>query len=347
MPPRVSVVIPLYNPGALLDACLTSVTNQTYPDLEIIPVDDKGPEPLRAPLDALAAKDARVRPVFHEANLGLAGALNSGLAHASGQFVLVLEQDCELLSPNALAVAVPLLLADSTLCLTGERRLPFGEMGSPEVAITLLRDDLPAGEAGEMKVHAFSELKCDLLPRDALDKAGGFDATFRFSGEDQMLAFRLAQAGFHIRQAGALAYVLRAGGQTTVRAALKREFTYGRTQAALVMRTAFGSLRSSAAHPQGARRLSNRATSTASGAGLVLLPLAFLAGLGLPWLALFALPTAVRLGIIAARSRRLPSGIPRRARARALGIALAPIDDIVYGAGFASGAIGYMATGRS
>ena len=40
MPPKVSVVIPVYNVGKQLEKCLDSVVAQTFPDIEIIVVND-------------------------------------------------------------------------------------------------------------------------------------------------------------------------------------------------------------------------------------------------------------------------------------------------------------------
>ncbi|HEX9708812.1 MAG TPA: glycosyltransferase, partial [Candidatus Thermoplasmatota archaeon] len=63
-----SVVVPVYNPGALLPTCLDSLRRLDYPDLEIVPVDDAGPEPVRGALEAIARDDPRVRPIFHPTN---------------------------------------------------------------------------------------------------------------------------------------------------------------------------------------------------------------------------------------------------------------------------------------
>lgn len=58
--PTISVIIPVYKVERYLDACVASVVGQTYPDLEIILVDDGSPDNCPALCDAWAAKDTRI-----------------------------------------------------------------------------------------------------------------------------------------------------------------------------------------------------------------------------------------------------------------------------------------------
>ena len=53
--PKISVIIPVYKVERYLDACVASVVGQTYPDLEIILVDDGSPDNCPAICDAWAA----------------------------------------------------------------------------------------------------------------------------------------------------------------------------------------------------------------------------------------------------------------------------------------------------
>lgn len=89
---KISVIIPVYRVGAYLDACVCSVVDQTYKNLEIILVDDGSPDRCSQLCDAWAKKDKRIR-VIHKNNSGLAAARNSGLAAASGEYVLFLDSD--------------------------------------------------------------------------------------------------------------------------------------------------------------------------------------------------------------------------------------------------------------
>lgn len=88
----VSVVIPVYNAEAYLDACLASVFGQTYRDVEIILVDDGSADGSGAMCDAFAEKDPRVR-AFHKTNGGASSARNAGLREAAGEYVYFLDSD--------------------------------------------------------------------------------------------------------------------------------------------------------------------------------------------------------------------------------------------------------------
>ena len=59
--PAISVIIPVYKVEPYLDACVASVTAQTFSDLEILLVDDGSPDGCPALCDAWAQKDPRVR----------------------------------------------------------------------------------------------------------------------------------------------------------------------------------------------------------------------------------------------------------------------------------------------
>lgn len=92
MEPLISVIVPIYNVEALLPRCVDSLLAQTYPHLEIILVDDGSPDGCGAICDAYAQKDGRIR-VIHQANSGLAGARNAGLAVARGEYLGFVDSD--------------------------------------------------------------------------------------------------------------------------------------------------------------------------------------------------------------------------------------------------------------
>ncbi|WP_369366721.1 CDP-glycerol glycerophosphotransferase family protein [Streptomyces sp. CG4] len=99
--PRFSVIVPAYQVQAYLSECLDSVLSQSYPDLELIAVDDCSPDACGAIIDEYAAHDARVRPVHLAENQGLGRARNAGMAVASGDYLVFLDSD-DTLTPDAL-----------------------------------------------------------------------------------------------------------------------------------------------------------------------------------------------------------------------------------------------------
>lgn len=103
--PIFSIIVPVYKVENYLDACIQSLIKQTYPNIEIILVDDGSPDKCPAMCDEYAMADTRVR-VIHQANSGLSAARNAGLSLAEGSYVLFVDSDdlididtCRLLLP--------------------------------------------------------------------------------------------------------------------------------------------------------------------------------------------------------------------------------------------------------
>lgn len=93
--PLVSIVIPAYNAADLIDEALASVQQQTYPHWQVLIVEDgtqDGTESI-AQTFAQSVGSAKVQYIRHEVNQGLSAARNTGIAHASGKYVALLDHD--------------------------------------------------------------------------------------------------------------------------------------------------------------------------------------------------------------------------------------------------------------
>lgn len=93
--PLVSVIVPVYGTEAYLPACIDSIRNQSYQNLQIILVDDQSPDRCPEICDHYAQTDARIT-VIRQKNKGVSGARNTGLAHVSGEYILFVDSDDEL-----------------------------------------------------------------------------------------------------------------------------------------------------------------------------------------------------------------------------------------------------------
>ena len=80
----ISVIVPVYKVEKYLNACVKSIVNQTYKNLEIILVDDGSPDDCPQMCDEWAKKDSRIK-VIHQKNGGLSAARNAGLDIATGK----------------------------------------------------------------------------------------------------------------------------------------------------------------------------------------------------------------------------------------------------------------------
>ena len=93
--PKVSVIVPVYNPGANIDDCIRSLLGQSLPaeDLELIFVDDGSTDATPARLDELAAAHSHVR-VEHMPNSGWPGRpRNVGIDLARADYVFFVDND--------------------------------------------------------------------------------------------------------------------------------------------------------------------------------------------------------------------------------------------------------------
>lgn len=90
--PLISIIVPVYNIKEYLPRCVSSLQAQTYPNIEILLVDDGSTDGTGALCDELAAKDERIR-VFHKANGGSSSARNLGLSRARGKYIGFVDSD--------------------------------------------------------------------------------------------------------------------------------------------------------------------------------------------------------------------------------------------------------------
>lgn len=100
----VSVIIPVYNGAEFLEACIRSVMEQTYGNLEIIVIDDGSKDASYAIAERLSAQDSRIRLARQE-NAGVSAARNRGLSMVTGRFVLLVDCD-DLVPPGAVEALV-------------------------------------------------------------------------------------------------------------------------------------------------------------------------------------------------------------------------------------------------
>lgn len=98
--PKVSVIVPIYNIASYLEECVRSVLAQTFPDFELLLIDDGSKDGSGRIADGFAAHDHRVR-VFHKTNGGLSDARNYGLKRAVGEYVQFIDGD-DFIAPTLL-----------------------------------------------------------------------------------------------------------------------------------------------------------------------------------------------------------------------------------------------------
>jgi glycosyltransferase involved in cell wall biosynthesis len=151
--PLVSVVLPTYDRPEKLGTAVESVAAQTYPNVELIVVDDASPTPAKPVLDSVAPDSLTYTYHRHDENRGANAARNTGIRAASGDIVSFIDDD-DYWDPRKTAVEVSRFDADPRVgvVLHSQRLVHEGTLtmirrpethGDPTV-------DLLTGKAGAM-----------------------------------------------------------------------------------------------------------------------------------------------------------------------------------------------------
>lgn len=105
MNPQISVVIPVYNSVATIEHCVDSVFKQDFNDFEVLLVDDGSTDESGLMCESIVKeyteKKYSVR-VIRQKNMGLAGARNTGIRLAQGDYICFIDSD-DSVEPNYLS----------------------------------------------------------------------------------------------------------------------------------------------------------------------------------------------------------------------------------------------------
>ena len=175
--PFVSVVMPVFNAGRFLGEALDSVLAQTYPDFELVIVDDASNDGSYELLQAYAARDPRVRVFRQPSNQGIVAARNRAFreARSDSRYFAILDAD-DVALPDRLARQVAYLEAHPDHALVGGQTLIIDAQGRPlgirhyprsyaEICAVITRFN-PIAQPAVM------------LRRSVIEQTGGYSAEF-------------------------------------------------------------------------------------------------------------------------------------------------------------------------
>jgi len=191
------VIIPSYNTASLITACLDSVLGQTFRDFEAIVVNDGSPDTAR--LEA-ALRPYQERIVYlREENKGAAGARNTAIGQARGEFLAFLDSDDSWL-PDHLAwqmrlfdddPSLDMVYADAALVSGADRENAFSEKcpsaGTPSFeALVLERCHIPVST---VVVRKAAIAKAGLFD-ESLPRCDDYDMWLRTAFHGARIAYR-------------------------------------------------------------------------------------------------------------------------------------------------------------
>ena len=195
MGPLVSVVIPTYNRAGIIGETIENIFQQTYPNIEIIVVDDGSTDDT---VQVLKSYGSRVRWAVQE-NAGPAAARNRGIRMARGEVVAFQDSD-DTWHPTKIARQVSLLerAGKSVTCCVCNMTVELPGVVVKSFNTAGLRPEIEEGiwlNVAEVLATRFLMFnQAAAVRREVLTRIGGFDESYRLM-EDGELALRLSLEG--------------------------------------------------------------------------------------------------------------------------------------------------------
>lgn len=184
--PTVSVVIPCYNNEPFVAAAIESALGQTYPNVEVVIVNDGSTDRSAVVIDRYRDR----AKVIHQDNAGACVARNRGLAEAEGDWIKFLDAD-DLLKPDCIASQM-LKAGNRDMVIFGDCEFIDEDGFTVSHPLYTETSGLMAGDLASLKTFMSSSVPTSttLFPRALLADQGGFNPNVH-RGQEHELHLRL------------------------------------------------------------------------------------------------------------------------------------------------------------
>jgi poly-beta-1,6-N-acetyl-D-glucosamine synthase len=196
--PPVTIIVPAYNEGLVIEPSIRSLLQLDYPAYEILVVDDGSSDDTRervAPLEGRHG-DVTVRLVS-KVNGGKASALNTGIALARHDFVLCMDGDSKL-EPQVLRVSMPHFAKSHVAAVAGNVKVinRQSHLASFQALEYVQGLNMARRAQGFVRVVNIIPGPIGVFRRSILQEVGGYETdTF---AEDADLTLKILSSGYHI-----------------------------------------------------------------------------------------------------------------------------------------------------
>jgi glycosyltransferase involved in cell wall biosynthesis len=189
---KVSVVIPAHNEEKNISGTIRSLLAQDYPDFEIIVIDNASTDRTAQVAGAFPVK------VVREDKKGLLWARDRGRREATGEIIANIDADCEP-EPDWISRAIRYFDDRKTVAVTGPYDYHDGDQAFRKISLFTQRNvyyavthmlQLPFVRGGAVLIGGNNFIRAE-----ALQKAGGYNTSLTFYGEDTDTAKRVAVYG--------------------------------------------------------------------------------------------------------------------------------------------------------
>ena len=182
--PLLSIIIPCYNDTNYIEQAVFSALNQTYPNKEVIVVDDGSNLDTKVILKKLESK---ISKLITQENLGQSSARNIGIQVAKGDFILVLDSD-DYFEPSFCEEAVSVFNSDIAIkIVTCQATLLFSD-NKKEIYV-------PKGGEINNFMYGNCALGTSMFKKEDWKSVNGYDESMRSGFEDWEFFIRLLKSG--------------------------------------------------------------------------------------------------------------------------------------------------------
>jgi GT2 family glycosyltransferase len=204
--PRVSIITVNYNQAALTCALIESLRKVSYPDVEVIVIDNGSPEDAT---EAITANYSEVKFVRSEKNLGFAGGNNLGIQAATGKYLLFLNNDTEVdrgfleplvhvfeSNPKAGAASSKILYYNSDGIIQYAGSTCVNPFTGRNKRVGFMEKDL--GQHDRLKTTDLAHGAAMMVPRSVIEKVGIMPEFFFLYYEEIDWCESIKKAGYQI-----------------------------------------------------------------------------------------------------------------------------------------------------
>ena len=207
--PSVSICVPTHNYGHFLPDCIESILAQTFPDWELVIVDDCSDDTTAEIVHRYARADSRVRYLRNERRLGMNANLQRVAGLGRGRYLKILCAD-DWLAPKCLQVLFDLMENHPQVVLGTCAEIHCDEWGNPLRKQFLFGKSLSLIPGRVMldrmaSIQGFGGNSSFFIRSSAYSQVGGYDPAVRYAG-DWELGARLCRVGDYLHTDEALFY---------------------------------------------------------------------------------------------------------------------------------------------
>lgn len=202
--PLVSVILPARNEAAHIAACVASLRATTWPNWELVVINDGSTDSTGSLARAAGAHDARITvidaPPLKDDWFGKQWACHAGMQQARGELLLFTDADTRH-QPDLITRLVQMraLRGADLISVSGEQEMvTFWERAVQPVVFALILTRFGGAraiEAARTPADVVANGQCFMMTRDAYNAVGGHEAVRDTVAEDLMMAQRTVQAG--------------------------------------------------------------------------------------------------------------------------------------------------------